>query len=554
MANKKQDGANVVNAEYSSGRCRTLCEQCFVNFGDRGLTASLNIFQPKNVHALAYALEVGKADAPYMAIPYKPAPKVKKAVPEGYVPIPRAVMPSGTGMYNIPYQAGRPKKAKRDLRLSLEMEFPIFCRVSTMSDSLYAPSYWLAELREYWKDQCFFNTSIKTLGKVLGLKRTMALDEVHKLVITSNPGEQRMQKLVERWYAPKGKAKGWFATAGGIRGSMGEVAALPGDFFHPLTIDDIGVHDLEGRMKWYRLRALPTICARYKTDPEVPVVVTKLRFKGVEHVLEFCRRYGLNCQFLAATSSTHYCMKRGAAEFGAEDSVVDARGQIKKSMVRIWSGKKDSRNILADRRGAASEFIFIENWWRPVTDFDWARYVCDRLHESCKLCGLCASLDGTQEGNINWSNEIPTGTALDKFLLPRGDGAYVWNPDAPGYIGLLEKPTEGEFFGKILERLEDKSRVYQRNPMDIDEALDAIEKVSSYYSGDSYFCEGWNTHEDADTSMALAVWTVMRHAVDKGKDLEWVLTTVADRGGMLTDELVSMWTNESMWTEQFGEL
>ena len=41
MANAKQDGSNLLNAEYHTARCKTLCEQCFVNFGQQGTATCL---------------------------------------------------------------------------------------------------------------------------------------------------------------------------------------------------------------------------------------------------------------------------------------------------------------------------------------------------------------------------------------------------------------------------------------------------------------------------------------------------------------------------------
>jgi len=310
MGNQKQDGSNCINVEYTTGRCQTGCEQCFVNFGQQGQATCKSIVNPEHAGLMKWLLaqktEFGR---------YKPPPTFKKGrLPRGHEWLTRKLTTGGVGMTNIPTMGawspwvvdkGRARNKKSQVVKGLERlgKFPFFLRVSSMSDSSWAPFEWLEAVQAAWGDQCFFNSAIRSIKRATKLYGVGVMDRYHKLVVTANPGSQSLRKIRAQTSrlidsdARKKESNKWardHKAELSPAGSMGKPGERPRDFFHPQSLSDIGLGSYEDIIKFYRLRALPTVAPRFETD--APVVVTQMRFKGLDHAIEFCRRYGLNCE------------------------------------------------------------------------------------------------------------------------------------------------------------------------------------------------------------------------------------------------------------------
>jgi hypothetical protein len=433
-----------------------------------------------------------------------------------------------------------------------------------MSDSSWAPTDWVVAVREAWGDYCFFNSAIRSVKS-----RRTNLDEYHKLVTTMNPGMQRLPKV-----PPTTGLSGWVSVKRDIFKSMGTVgAAKPGDYLHPITLEQAGLKGYESVIKFYRERAVPTVRGRVRTDR--PVVVTQMRFNGIAHACEFARRYKLNIEVLVPE---HQWSKTGLPPGRIRDIVdvfgtpvySDPKGSA--TRVRIWSNKGDRRNT-SQHRGEASEYVWYDGFLRvaDLSPYDADPYVCDRAHGGCKDCGLCATLDGTQQDWTNWLNVAPWG----KVLLP------ITGPKGAYYTGAALGEGQGQFFNDILrgQTLDEgefdrflelssyslRSRYVRNENVDLDWVQWALESIAVYADKDTTilanFCEGWNTHENAKTLTALCVWQLMRAAkqqgLNKGEAFSWIEAFVADVTGSTdvlggVENLPEMWTNQSPWTDQFG--
>lgn len=609
MANGKQDGSNIVNLEYSTGMCSTRCECCFVNFGDKGLARSKDLLAPKNRHFLRYALAEGQRTGLYHPAPALPPGAV---APTGHELLSGEITEAGTGLFDIPLRApergpvlrllqgrsaqaleswveqtvadrvgprpppGRPERlaewqrrvrvAERSAQAELP-QFPFFVRVSSMSDSLRAPAAWLrAQRARLGENHCFFNTSANTLAWALEQARQRAaVDELHKVVITVNPGRQRVPPFRPAISRPTATAEGlglslaWQTEVRRRGYPYGSITTGRGHrhgFLTPLDVGALG--ELASRVKFWRLRALPTIWPRFATDR--PVVVTQLRFKGAGHVFDWCRAYGFHAEYWVG--ERYWRARTGQPD---DDTLTELQrfpgvtahlwpGHHVGKFVRVWSDAADRENA-SPYAGEATELVFRGSWYRPTGTGDlWPDwdYVCDRAGGGCRFCGLCATLDGTQRAWTNWANVMPWGE--------------VWPPvpglDGATYLGELNPRQGGDAFGELLraygvgagwglEGLGEAS-AYRLNPPEPraagpvhpDEAWGLLDQVTPYFAGEAErggFCEGWTTHEAAVTLRDFALWSWAQDARRRGGsftawletlgELDWEVLSGADLSG-----------------------
>ena len=589
MGNQKQDGSNVINAEYTTGRCRTQCEQCFVNFGQQGQATCKAIVKPDWADVLkwieAQSKEFGRYTAP---------PKFKRVgkLPAGREWLLRKLTKKGKGMTNIPTKgAWYPRvlerqyaqRKKRQVVKSIEHlgEFPFFLRVSSMSDSSWAPFEWLDGVYNAWGDHCFYNSAIRSLKRATDLYGIGLMDRYHKLVVTVNPGHQKLRDFREQTSrsldpGERSRETNQWARENHERlsaaGSMGEPIEKDRDFFHPQSLSDIGLGSYEDVIKFYRLRALPTVQPRFETD--APVVITQMRFKGLDHGLEFCRRYGLKCEVrtpLTKKGNVPPSIGKAVAPFarlGHEIKIVVDKALPAKQLY-IWTPKRHKFNA-SPHAGEASVFMWEDSFFRNIHPeaFDHEDYVCDRRHESCKACGLCASLDGTQAQDTNWLNVNQDGEVMPPLIGPEGSH----------YLGDVS-PEATDFFNEILSEsvalsgfeelagLEELGTFYRNpiEPLEPDVVADMLSAVAAYVDKeltlDTDWCEGWNTHELSATTTAYAIWSLMVDAklrgMSKQSAFDHISKLVADVAGPYdvldgVGDVWGMWDDDSDWTDQFG--
>jgi hypothetical protein len=624
MANQKQDGSNLINLEYCTGRCKTLCEQCFVNLGQQGMATCKSTVNPGHMKGLEFAKAGGPPKyAPQVQIDqgkagYVAPPNVKRGfvLPPNHEQLLARITPSAKGFYNIPtqgsWEAESIKAYKASCKAFDEVEgaeqlgvLPFFLRVSSMSDSSWAPRSWLHMVKEAWGPLCFFNSSICSLDAVNGTPRDGLFDEYHSLVVTVNPGHQALPKFREASSRDVNKAvreamrEAWKRDHWELlspKGTMGTAVPRPMDFLNPIGVGELGLGQLESVMKFYRLRALPTIRGRFETD--LPVVITQMRFKGIEHIAEFARRYKLHMEI--RLPSKHYRLDgdvRASAlsttmqeDFSRYYKTAEAPELGRKEVI-LWTDKDDDRND-SQFAGEASVFYWEDSFWRQAnTDaYNDDDYVCDRIHGGCSHCGLCASLNGqgpTLLGVKFAQEENQTADDPPGYMLPypKIEGA--------GYIGQLQPqrieiktrrraggtvkeevvlPPGADFFAERMNALGVPTDVpliaealgwvqNPREPASPEECVELFRKVAQYVQKDGAFVESWNTHENAEATTAYAVWSLMVHAHENGLSddevfgyvmgiMEQASDSVDFTEGV--DDLWSMWWGDSPWNDQFG--
>jgi hypothetical protein len=667
MANEKQDGSNLINIEYATGKCSTQCEQCFVNYGQQGMATCLNWsapgFEGPRQYASSEARRYTRAhpDSPPVYVPGRPPekgeellPKVKKvparplveekpalgAVKQltkggkyntlDYQLLKWAITQTGKpGFWQIPVKVAREPWVVKAHRARCYMydevegiehlgPMPVFLRVSSMSDSSRAPAEWIRKVKEAWGNQCFFNSAIRTLDWAKDDQvQSAVLPEYHKLVVTTNPGIQRPPRFMPRniRVMPPGRGastareksvdemrkdlekrrRRWTGEHDKVRGSMGKAKPKPFDFFHPKTLSDIDLGHMERVIKFYRLRAFPTIRPRLETD--LPVVLTQMRFKGFDNLAEFCRRYRLKLEFhihpdkltlkgelrskvlpraLTDHFSDIYTVK-------VDENAIRGGRPCTEAWVSDELGLYDNDSPYA---GKASRFVYESSYFRPIDlgFFNEEPYVCDRLRGGCAFCGLCASLDaqGPTIGDIpfcNLENRVKQGQLLP---LPYGENA--------GYIGVLSRQgvkvtndegkkvevIPGDFFATHMRGLGfalDTPAVFEgweanpagNVPLDPEGAAAVFADVAAYLEkgayADGYFCEGWNTHENAAASCGFAVWSLMvnakLHGMDRDEAETWIIGIMydaTDNRNVLAgaDELWDLWDDYAPVNDQFG--
>lgn len=444
-----------------------------------------------------------------------------------------------------------------------------------------------------WGDQCFFNSAIRSIEKT---RNTGVMDHYHKLVVTLNPGQQNVNKFrpatsrADTKPARTKEANAWKRAVNKAGDfpymSMGKAVDVPMDFLHPKTLTDIGLGQYEKIIKFYRLRALPTIRGHFATDR--PVVITQMRFKSLYHAFEWCRRYKLNFEVRLPTrlyEKKDFFFPWAVSKFKLTPKVVKHDRELDVVELHIWSDRNDTRNA-SPYRGEACVYIYEGSYWRTAdTDgFNADPYVCDRMHGGCSHCGLCASLDGTGPTiqGVKFCNEL---NVLQGHLLAPFPG-----PEGAGYLGFLrgehvetdeetgkkvKKAAGCDLFAANLQKLGIEADVPMalrgwaanpQEPADLDDALVLLQSAADYLQkvDGPYFCEGWNTHENAETSIAFAAFSVMCYAKQQGWDCDKALTLlyeVADAASPDFDMLDDMdgldedlWEGVSPWNDVFGEV
>jgi hypothetical protein len=624
MANQKQDGSNCINSEYSTGACKTRCEQCFVNWGQQGLATCKAVVNPGHANQLQFAKDGGPpayaariaADQGALAA-YNPPPIIppgKRLPPGREWLIAEITKDRSNGFVNVPTKSSWVDWAIKRHRAQCESfneaegaeqlgVLPFFLRVSSMSDSAWAPATWLRLVRDAWEEKCFFNSSINTLRKVKGTPRATLFDEYHALVVTMNPGFQKLPPFRPQSHRALLKAErtaereAWSRKHWRMLSPLDQMGTagqtVKGDFLHPYSCTDIGLAHLERVIKFYRLRALPTIRGRFvgDTPPNAPLVITQMRFKGLDHALEFVRRYDLhaevrlprdrfykkNVKKLKAASLPKSVVKQFRKYFKL---IVDA--DLERPELHIWTDENDSRNG-SPYAGQRSIYVFESSYWRPVNSeyFNDDAYVCDRIHGGCAHCGLCASLDGRGPtvGDVSfWNPENKTEGGGKMLPYPGIEGAgYIgsvgrqrWTTDNHGDRVLV--PPGADFFAERMQALGvplDTPLVAEklgwvanpRRPADPDECVSIFGNVARYVNKREFFVEGWNTHENAAAATAYGVWSLMVYAAQTGiPDDElflFVMNNVEAGAGDTpildgVDDLWSMWDGYSPWLDQFG--
>jgi hypothetical protein len=551
MGNEKQDGSNLLSLEATTGRCKVFCELCFVNLGQQGFTVPLNILHPWKAKAWYDEAKQKGWKAP----PKDPTPEEVVVEDGKEIPLWRLGLANVASATMIPKttKSAKPSRRRKLIKCNDGSMLPAILRVSSMSDSSLSPRPWLENVRDMWGGYCFFNSNIRAVGR----HPEMLQEVFHKVVVTMNGGYQKLAKptpkvgmeyaegeIARRLKLPEGYKFG-IDTKRDILGSMGAAADEDADFLNPLSLSDIDLADYEDLIKFYRLRVCPTIWPDPHTDR--PVVCTVLRFKGLGLLLEFARRYKLHAEVLTNSPAA----KKEAAIFEVPVSPARSDGRTR---ARIWTDKDDDRND-SEYAGEASEYIWEGSFMRPENKelLDEWPYVCDRLSHSCKACGLCATVDGTDAGGVS-------GVMAEYGLFPESwQTGYVMDEGAPS----------DEWFGELLEEAAGASEDgFVKNPadeVDLDWVSAALQELARYNlqgeSSKNYCVEGWNTHEDVLNLTAYCYWVLLRAGRRAGLSGPDAIAAAHDfvdgaTGGInfMWDarELELMWGDDGPWVEQFG--
>ena len=230
--------------------------------------------------------------------------------------------------------------------------------------------------------------------------------------------------------------------------------------------------------------------------------------------------------------------------------------------------------------GEWTEFVYDRGFWRSTKEqMEHLPFVCDRISQSCKGCGLCATLDATYEdfanpeladlgivpeiGNdryiVDEAGDLVPTRGVDKKgnPVPGGPRVISSNPEQQGH--------PGGYFDEMLDAL-----MMQQNPPDMDEAADnvvyAMQEIMAYAvqgegGPDDYFTEDWNEHEDAMAVLAYCYWWLMVYAKMNGLDQEGAKGLASDFSEeaigwdifmLFQDDLDGMYDDENDWIEEFG--
>lgn len=472
MANRKLDGSNILSWEYSTGVCPTQCEECFCNLGMHGQSVPTAFISPSNKKWQEYA----KKERRRRRLS-SPATKIT---------------PSMKGLQNIPRSAALKESQykRRQKKISpagYDVECVPFLRIASMSDCSYYPPEVIEHLRNTWGDYCFFNTAIRSFLK----RPENVVEGVHKIVVTTNPGRQKI-------IAPgvKNRQQVILDSLAGSGGKYG--------FLTPKTFTDVGYPQLEEKVKFYRLRAIPTIIPRIETDQ--PVVITQLRFRTLFDAAAWAQRYRIDCRIEGTLTQKNAALLE---QTGAKVKIRNGHS------TRLYLRTKDRRNA-SDFSGEWSIYGFEDAWWRPdlnVQAWDWndssglTDFVCDRIHKACEACGLCANLDGTVRG---WHNRL---NLVDGETVPlvRGEAYYLY------HFAPRENPEmANEYYEDQLEQVWDGESII---PIGKLEAEDLLASIADYLDPEVYTCDGWNTHEKVTTlANAIAFSRLMQG--DSPEDVE----------------------------------
>jgi hypothetical protein len=446
----------------------------------------------------------------------------------------------------------------RLVRIDTGFVLPTILRISSTSDSSYSKLQWCKDVVEMWGDSCFFNSTIRAVKQ----RPKNLLEVFHKVVITTNGGRQQL------WDYPQPqpgytKANAEF-YADMARGTMAPEAPryMFGNFLEPATLTTIGKADQEHKVKFYRLRCLPTVIPRLETNR--PVVHTVMRFNGVWNACEFARRYGMEMRF----ESSDGFRLAVVDNFGFEAKRVSGS-----SRHRVFMRLADRSKNACDCRDEWSELETVDSWMR-VTDkrqMDHLPFVCDRSSGDCKACGLCATLDGTEPNDTN-PVMLERGFAPVPFTSgyiedPKGGPKRnpeddIWPASSYDDLGALN----GDFFADILEEAyfcpnPDANCVLAEQGEDW--LARALAALSEYALSTAYFVESWNAHEHASTLLAYCFWALARKARRMGLSPyeSWVaiekFVLEATEGNTLLDgssDLMLVFDGTGPVVDQFGTI
>lgn len=685
MANMKTDDSGIITTEFYTGRCPVRCELCFTNFGQNGSSIPFNYYSRGNQGIFDYASckttqqrtkrKDGKLDYVQRQLCGPGIGKGRNNKPRKWSPVvgvdantgqevtfranmdknafKRVLKPLGDdpGLYNIPKIPELPWYHRVLATRTYNGQWlPSILRVNSMSDSSVAPSEWIAAIRELWGDDCFFNSNIHAIK---AYPANLKAGLYHKMVITANPGLQQLYPGLERYldhyptkeevasdsiiieiarelyqglkYAPRGdveeyiislpwdEIKGLVTIALGADTMKGEKERA-WHFYKPARLMDLQpeYEQFEQNIKFYRVRALPTIQPDVAKFNDVPVVYTVLRFKTVLQVLEFASKYNIDVECV---------IKNRKDAIVCEWFNVPYREAETNESTMIALKSDDPLNH-SPKRGQWTELTFSHNFFRSTKEqMDQLEYVCDRAGKSCKACGLCATLDGTESG---WENPVlaqldihpkrfsqqssfvcdsngePVPTAgvtskTDMTPVPKGIGRsreemdFFYGPGERKYwdiktltAALKQKKRQAKrrhnpqenagnpavAYMAVLDNLrEDASR--HRNPDDwgdlliqsLDNSLKIVVDYGAQSDGEEYWWQGWNTHEEVASLVAYVFWWLMVLAHDEGLDeaaaVEAAIEFSYDACGMNLfdsdlEELALMYFDRSYWTDQYG--
>lgn len=505
MANRKQDGSNILSWEYSTGVCPTQCEECFCNLGMQGQSVTASFISPKNKEWQEYAKKERKRRG--LSLPAS------------------RITPTLKGLQNIPRSAALReswyKRRQRTIRpAGYDVDCIPFLRISSMSDCSYYPPEVIEHLRDTWGEYGFFNTAIRSFLK----RPENVADRAHKVVVTTNPGRQKI-------VAPgvRNRQQVILASLAGSGGKYG--------FLTPKTFTDVGYSHLEKKVKFYRLRAMPTIIPHIETDQ--PVVITQLRFRTLFDAAAWAKRYNVECRIEGTLTQKIAALLK---QTGAKVKIQNGQA------TRIFLRTTDRRNA-SDFAGDWSVYAFEDAWWRPdlsIQAWDWVDssgltdFVCDRIHKACEACGLCANLDGTVR---DWHNKLNLVDG-EPVPLKRGEAYYLY------HFAPRENPEmANEYYEDQLELVWDGESIIPISKLDAENLLAA---VADYLDPEVYTCDGWNTHEKVATlANAVAFSRLMQ-----GASPEEVKKLFSDQGvpilGIVDPETLLDGTSD--FCNMFGEI
>jgi len=411
------------------------------------------------------------------------------------------------GMYEMPKVPENPWTRRTLASKAYNGQYlPAVLRVSSMSDSSTAPTKWCEELKRIWGDDCFFNSSIHAIKR---FPKNMSV--YHKLVVTANPGLQAVYAGLDRYkmYFPTKEDQAMdpelvdFAkdvypelrrmTPNEVTETLADLSrdeldglillrlgagSMKGEhdrywhFYDPGMISELGYS--EEIIKFYRIRALPTIQPHVDKflAADVPIVYTVLRFKDVSQACMFARKYRIEAEFVIgderdAVICDFYMMPHRYAEPGEQ------------KLIRMRSDRPENGS---PNKGEWTYLYYSGNFFRAGKEqMGDMEFVCDRASNSCKACGLCSTLDGTE---ANWENPVlaqlgikPKHFDEQVSYVADSNGLPVATKGVKGHLGksanlVVSKGVkwesgELEFFKKALK----KYGVGFRSQAELDKAL-----------------------------------------------------------------------------------
>ena len=517
MANMKQKGSNIGAAEWFTARCPVRCEFCFTNFGDtgQGIPYAMYCDTPAGMSSFDYA--TGATTEARLAKDKMP-PELLRAVvgerkrsdpkwsPRNWEKLPgkryrkgkyNAAQGRKTPHYREDHESFYciPKVPELGWRIRTEKfkcangkMLPATIRCNTKSDSSLAPIEWIELLKATWGDACFFNTSVRAIKLY---PQHMQSGVFHKLVVTANPGKCRIPD-----YGPtNGETKK--ASIRRLEGQLQGEKGDPGSFYKPLTLTDLGFADQENKVKFYRVRTLPTIGPklepRWKDDSSI--VWTVLRFKGIQQACEFARKYNCELECYTDAKSQRMVVEHYGFKVAPSAELVSGENLLRMRSTDRLNGSKLKGEWTVLYAGRAG-------WWKTSRDqMKHLRYVCDRAMIDCKGCGLCHTLD------VSIGKRPKREYAKQKTYV---EAKVEANPPA----------LPSSWFEAIFEDLQRHANPGQFAP---DRLAAALQEIAAYVlqgenGPDDYHMDSWNEHEHADSVLQYACWLLLREAKRQGLD------------------------------------